>query len=93
MKRLTTTILLTLLLSLTGMAQELPKPLRVPDQAKLEVKYKFEMKKHVMGHESVVDTMVLLAGDRTTLCYTTSTLRANSHFDVLVRGWVRDYLC
>ena len=78
MKGLTTTILLTFLLSLTGMAQELPKPLRVPDQAKLEVMYKFEMKKHVMGHESVVDTMVLLAGDRTTLCYTTSMLRYDS---------------
>lgn len=78
MKRLTTTILLTLLLSLTGMAQELPKPLRVPDQPKIEVKYRLEMKKHVMGHESMTDTMIVLSGDKEALCYTTSTFLHDS---------------
>lgn len=73
--------ILALLLTMIGslaLAESTPKPLEVLDQAKLAVRYHFEMKTQALGRELMTDTMVLLVGDHTALSYTESTLRYDS---------------
>lgn len=64
--------------SFWGFSQDIPAPFAVLDQAQIEVKYRFEMQKKVMGASSMVDTMILLSGEKYSLSYMYSTYYSDS---------------